>query len=122
MNRLTLEEIRKDGPARVIIRRHWDRQGYDLYLAVLEHDPAHGGMRRALRITALEVEKDDGLLPPQPPIFLDALTGGVQEIMDDLWRDGLRPTDYRDSEATRQHLAHVTTLLDTVLPRALRKD
>jgi len=41
--------------------------------------------------------------------------------MDDLWNDGIRPTDYMDSTATREHLTHVTKLLDIVLPKALRR-
>lgn len=120
MSRLTLDEMLKLGPARVVIRRHWDRGGYDLHLLIAKHDPAKGYLKRALRIDAIEVSEDDGTLPPQAPIFLDNLAGGVQEIMDDLWRDGVRPTDYRDSTATREHLTHVTKLLDTVLPLALR--
>jgi len=123
VSRLTLEEIAKLGPCRVVIRRHWDRAGYDMYLAVLKFDPTTGAAtKRFLRVEELIVAEDDGMLPPQAPIFLDKLTGGVQEIMDDLWREGLRPTDYRDSEATRDHLTHVRNLLDAVLPRALRKE
>lgn len=120
--RISFTDLSAIGPGRVVIRRHWASDGWGLFLFVMKHDPAVGYVKRHLTVTALEVRDDEpgGFFPPQPPIFLAKEQGGVQELMDELWREGVRPSFKADLTRTEEHLAHVTRLLDDVLPRALR--
>lgn len=49
----------------------------------------------------------------------------AQQLMDDLWRAGLRPTEGKASAglaaAQESHLNHLAAILDRVLPSALRQ-
>lgn len=117
---ITLEELGRAGPARVTIREDWSQGAYGLFLYTLVHTPG-GTVKRHLRVDNIVVTPDDkGFFPPQPPILLDKMHGGVQELMDDLWHMGIRPTFRVEPEAQRAHLEHVTRLLDLALPKALR--
>lgn len=59
-----------------------------------------------------------------PPLYCIEQSD-AQVLMDDLWNAGVRPTEGAGTAGSmavvQTHLAHVTDLLDTVLPYALRK-
>lgn len=78
-------------------------------------------MPRLLTWSGAVVSSDPGVMFDAPPLLTDT---AAQQLMDDLWRAGLRPTEGAGSAgslaATQKHLDHISRILDGVLPRALR--
>lgn len=64
--------------------------------------------------------------PPVPMVCVSMEdTSSLQQLMDELWRVGIRPTEGKGSAgalaATERHLADMQSLVDKLLPSALRK-
>lgn len=112
----TVKTSEMPGPVGVYIQREvFDPERYGLQLFVYEID----ARRRWLVKDVILEESPDGFFAPQPPIQI--MQQSAQDLFDELWRLGLRPSRSADDpDATKAHLAHITRLLDVVLTKALR--
>lgn len=117
------------GPLRFRLERDFARGGFNVYLLCYEW-PVNGKSRRWLlsNVTLTQVP-DGGWLPYEPSLYLDGsglgahIAPGAQDLMDELWRLGVRPSDQPKGDNThdlRVHLQDLREIITRVLPSALR--
>lgn len=73
---------------------------------------------------ATEFTQEDVNQQVEPMFFMNGAQ--AQGLMDSLWNAGIRPSEGHGSAgqkaALENHLAHVSDILQTVLPAAIRKE
>ncbi len=91
--------------------------GYDI--------PANGDYREAKRYVVTEVAltefQSNEILPGTT---LNIPKEEIQQLMDELWRAGVRPTEVGTAgqlQAVEDHAKYLEKTLDAILPSALRK-
>ncbi len=94
--------------------------GDRIELFAYTHGP--GGERIVARPTQLEAIKPDDGIPDESPSWIDLDNDSAQQLMDELWYAGFRPTEGSGSAgslaATERHLADMRSLVFKSPPSA----
>lgn len=87
------------------VERRFERLGIALFIGQKSAD----GERVAFMKTATFQEQDRSVMPDADPLFVDQID--AQNLMDQLWNAGIRPTDSRDKSdvinAKDKHIEHM---------------
>lgn len=98
------------------------RDAFECYL-IQELRPGHRAVGRP-NIELVTLPEEPALIAQPEPTFT-LPSEAVQQLMDELWRAGVRPSDQQESAgelaATRAHLADARDLARWLLPRAVKQ-